>query len=56
MISQDVLKPLRKEGDGFADASGETEMFESDPAILKKDLELKQKMVLSEFGTMSFPG
>lgn len=55
MISQDVLKPLRKEGDSFADASGETEMFESDPAILKKDLELKQKMVLSEFGTMSFP-
>jgi hypothetical protein len=31
-------------------------MFESDPAILKKDLELKQKMVLSEFGTMCFTG
>ena len=55
VISQDVLKSLRKEGDGFADASGETNIFESDPAELKKNLKLMKKNVLSEFGSVSFP-
>jgi hypothetical protein len=55
-ISADAVQSFRKEGDGFADAIGETKIFESDPAKLKNDLELKQQKVLSEFGTMSFPG
>lgn len=53
-ISADAVQSFRKEGDGFADAIGETKMFESDPDKLKKDLELKQQKALSEFGSMSF--
>lgn len=53
-ISADAVQSFRKEGDGFADAIGETKMFESDPDKLKNDLELKQKKALSEFGSMSF--
>ena len=52
-ISADAVQSFRKEGDGFADAIGETKMFESAPDKLRNDLELKQQKVLSEFGSMS---